>query len=195
MTAAPAKEAKPRLHRSTWVFAGFRALVAGGPDAIKVEPIARELGTTKGSFYWHFKDLGDLKAAMLAAWEELATTEITSSVRRAALSPRDRVMLLVDRVSVIPDAEAGGQAVEPAIRDWGRIDPAARAVLERVDAQRLADLRAFLAEAGLGYMDAAEGAVRFYAAVIGLEYLRITCGIDMGPPLRAVAEDILGRAG
>lgn len=192
MTSGTPKGAKARLHRSDWVLAGFRALVAGGPEAIRVEPIARELNATKGSFYWHFKDLNDLRSAMLAAWEELATTEITAPIRRSGLSPRDQVMLLADRVSDIPEVEAGGLAVEPAVRDWGRTDPQARAVLERVDAQRLADLCAFLGAAGLATGRASEGAVRFYSAVIGLEALRMTAGIEMQAPLRAVAEAILG---
>lgn len=188
----PNKEpARARLGRSDWVMAGFRALVAAGPEAIKVEPIARDIGATKGSFYWHFKTLRELHAAMLEAWELLATTEITGSVRRAALSPRDRVLLLVDLVSAVPQDEVGGMAVEPALRDWGRTAPLARAVLQRVDAQRLADLRAFFADAGLDSAAAAEGAVRFYAAVIGLENLRITCGVEMRPALRSVAVSIL----
>ncbi|MEZ5798393.1 MAG: TetR/AcrR family transcriptional regulator [Paracoccaceae bacterium] len=182
---------RPRLHRTDWVLAGFRALVAGGPEAIRVEPIARDLGATKGSFYWHFKDLRELRQTMLDAWEALASTEITAAVRRSGLGPRDRVMLLADRVSALPEAEAGGLAVEPALRDWGRTDPMARSVLERVDAQRLADLGDFLGAAGLDRDAAAEGALRFYAAVIGLENLRITCGIDMRAPLRAVARAIL----
>jgi AcrR family transcriptional regulator len=191
MNEKTSKTDKPRLHRSDWVLAGFRALAQGGVDALRVEPIARALGATKGSFYWHFKDLADLKAAMLAAWEVLATTEITAAVRREGLSPRERVLLLADKVSVLPEAEAGGLAVEPAVRDWGRVDPRARAVLERVDAQRLADLCGFLGDAGLDPGPASEGAVRFYAAVIGLEALRVTAGIAMRAPLRAVAEAIL----
>lgn len=193
MMAAVAK-AKTRLSRSDWILAGFRALVSGGPDAIRVEALARDLAATKGSFYWHFKDLRDLHGAMLQAWETLASTEVTAAARRPDLSPRDRVLLLVDRVAAIPAAESGGQAVEPAMRDWGRTDPLAREVLERVDARRLADLRDFLGETGLTFMQAAEAAVRFYAAVIGLENLRISCGIDMVVPLRAVAELILAEA-
>ena len=186
--------AKARLTRSDWVLAGFRALLAAGPDAIRVEALARDLRATKGSFYWHFKDLPDLRLAMLTAWEALASTRITEALRQSALSPRDRVLTLADRVATLPAVEEGGLALEPAIRDWGRVDPLARSVLERVDARRIADLSDFLGEAGLPYMQAASAAVRFYAAVIGLENLRITCGIDMGPPLRAVAEDILDRA-
>lgn len=188
------RAAKARLTRSDWVLAGFRALLAAGPDAIRVEALARDLRATKGSFYWHFKDLADLRLSMLAAWEALASTQITEALRHSPLSPRDRVLSLADRVATLPAAEEGGLALEPAIRDWGRVDPMARAVLERVDSRRIADLSDFLGEAGLPYLQAATAAVRFYAAVIGLENLRITCGLDMGPPLRAVAEDILAQA-
>jgi len=181
---------KPRLSRSDWIMAGFRALVIGGADAIRIEALARELGATKGSFYWHFKDLHALHAAMLAAFESLATTEITSAVRRAG-DARAQAMRLVDLVSAQPEAEAGGAALEPALRDWARVDQLARSTMERVDAQRLADLCGFLTQAGMDTARAAEGAVRFYAAMIGLEALRITCGVDMRGPLAAVAMDIL----
>ena len=190
--AAAAPRARPKLAPSDWIMAGFRALVAAGPDAVRVEALARELGATKGSFYWHFKDLSGFHAAMLDAFEQLATTGITGPVRRAGGPPRAQVLRLAEIVSTLPEAEAGGAALEPALRDWGRTDPLARAVLERVDAHRLADLCAFLGEAGLDSARAAEGAVRFYAAVLGLESLRITCGVDMRGPLRAVARAILG---
>ncbi len=189
-TAAPAR---PKLTRSDWIMAGFDALVGGGHEAIRVEALARDLGTTKGSFYWHFKDLRAFHAAMLEAFERLATTGITFSARRGGGPPRERVMRLVEAVSTLPEDECDGAALEPALRDWGRTDPLARAVLERVDARRLADLCAFLGEAGLDAARASEGAVRLYAAVLGLESLRITCGVDMRGPLTAVALAILGE--
>jgi len=197
ISAAPVSalpdRARPRLTPSDWIMAGFRALVAGGPEAVRIEALARDLGATKGSFYWHFKDLRGFHAAMLEAFERLATTEITTAVRRAGGDPLTQVLRLAAMVSALPEAESGGAALEPALRDWGRTDPLARATLERVDAQRLADLCAFLGEAGLDTSRAAEGAVRFYAAVLGLEALRITCGIGMRGPLVAVARAILGE--
>ncbi|MFN3661424.1 TetR family transcriptional regulator [Yoonia sp.] len=42
-----------------WLMAGFRALASHGPSALRAAALARDLGTTKGSFYWHFKDLPD----------------------------------------------------------------------------------------------------------------------------------------
>lgn len=184
-------EPRGRLQPSDWIWAGFRALVQGGPQALRVEPIARELGTTKGSFYWHFADLAALKATMLEAWAQAATTDITTAVRQSGLPAREQLLMLVERVSIPPHAEAGGDAVEPSIRDWGRTDSMARQVLERVDRQRLADLRDFFAAAGLAPTAARQAAALLYATVIGLESLRLTAGITMREPLRALAEQLL----
>ena len=184
-------EPRGRLQPADWVWAGFRALVQGGPQALRVEPIARGLATTKGSFYWHFVDLAALRAAMLEAWVQVATTDITTAVRQSGLPARAQLLLLVEKVSVAPDAEAGGDAVEPAIRDWGRTDALARQVLERVDRQRLDDLQAFFGAAGLAPTAASQAAAVFYATVIGLESLRLTAKISMREPLLALAERLL----
>lgn len=183
------KTGKQNLGRVDWVLAGYRALVLGGVAGLKVEALAREMATTKGSFYWHFKNMDELQAEMLAVWERLATAEITAAVQRSGLDPQDQLMMLVDMVSVQPGPELGGVAVEPALRDWGRTDPKARAVLERVDRQRLADLQGFLAAAGVAEVEA--GALRIYAAVVGLEALRMTTGTQMRGPLRGVVQAVL----
>lgn len=180
---------KTRLGRPDWVLAGYRALVRGGPGALKIEALARDIGATKGSFYWHFKGLSDLHAAMLDNWERLATAEITSAVQASGLAPVAQLRLLVEMVSILPGPEFGGAAVEPALRDWGRTESRARAVLERVDRQRLADLRGFLAAAGVRDVEA--GALTLYAAVIGLENLRMTTGVVMRDPLHAVLDAVL----
>jgi len=65
-----------RLSRDRWIDAGFRALTEKGPQALKAEPLARGLNTTKGSFYWHFKDVPAFQAEMLACWEKQATQDI-----------------------------------------------------------------------------------------------------------------------
>jgi len=46
-----------RLTRDIWIDAGLKALVSDGPAALAAEPMARRMKTTKGSFYWHFKDV------------------------------------------------------------------------------------------------------------------------------------------
>ncbi len=186
--------ARTRLQPGDWVVAGFRALARGGPQSVGVESLARELKATKGSFYWHFADLATLKLAMLTTWEQLATTEITASVRESGLSARDKLFLLVEKVSITPSEKFGGNAIEPAIREWGRAEPLARAALERVDRQRLADLREFLRAAGLAPMAISQAAVVIYASVIGLESLRLSAGVGMREPLLGLVEQILATS-
>lgn len=194
-TQAAAKPGtRARLQPGDWVVAGFRALARSGPQAVGVESLARELKATKGSFYWHFADLAALKLAMLQTWEQWATTDITAAVQSSGLSARDQLFLLVEKVSITPGEEFGGNAIEPAIREWGRAEPLARAALERVDRQRLADLREFLRAAGLAPMAISQAAVVIYAAVIGLEGLRLTAGVGMREPLLALLEQILSTA-
>lgn len=182
---------KPKLGRNDWVLAGLRALVRGGIAAVRVEALARDLKATKGSFYWHFKDLSELHDLMLELWEMVATTAITTAVKGSGRDGRGQLMMLVDMVSVQPGDVFGGAAVEPALRDWGRIDLRARAVVERVDRQRLEDLGGFLAAAGVPEQTREERARLIYAGVIGLEHLRLTTGAEMCRPLRALVEKML----
>lgn len=190
---SPTSAAAPRarLQPADWVAAGFRALARGGIAAVGVEALARELAATKGSFYWHFSDLAALKVAMLQTWEQLATTDITAAVRNSGLTPRQQLDLLVEKVSAPPDSAYGGNAVEPAIREWGRADPLAHAAQQRVDSQRLSDLREFLRAAGLPPLAISQAAVVIYAAVLGLEQLRLSAGVGMREPLLALVEQLL----
>ena len=56
-------KAPTQLSREAWIEAALARWPSGGLDAIAVEPLATRLGTTKGSFYWHFKDRADLVIA------------------------------------------------------------------------------------------------------------------------------------
>lgn len=187
-------EQRSRLGRNDWVLAGLRALVRGGIQAVRVEPLARDIGATKGSFYWHFRDLAALQQEMLFFWEEMATKAITAAVKASGRDGFGQLMLLVDMVSILPGEVFGGVEIEPALRDWGRTDPRARQVLERVDRQRLADLAGFLAEAGVPEAERMPKAHLIYAAVIGLEGLRLTVGADMGAYLTALVSGLVGGA-
>ena len=97
----------------------------------------------------------------------------------------------MEKVSAPPDSTYGGNAVEPAIREWGRADPLAHAAQQRVDSQRLSDLREFLRAAGLPPLAISQAAVVIYAAVLGLEQLRLSAGVGMREPLLALVEQLL----
>ena len=164
---------KSRLSPQEWINAGFRALTQYGPEGLRVEPIARALGATKGSFYWHFKDLGALQMAMLAYWEEVATHRV---IAKLAEVPQGlpRLMALAKAVTTPHEAQ-GGAGAEAAIRGWARaFSPAAEAV-GRVDAARLEFLTGCLDDIGQDDPDIAR---LIYAAHLGLEQLSINNTID-----------------
>src|SRR6187455_2093287 len=74
--ATAEKSKATRLDAAAWVVAAFDALADGGIDAVRVEPLAKALGITKGSFYWHFADRRALLDAMLTAWADGRTAAI-----------------------------------------------------------------------------------------------------------------------
>jgi AcrR family transcriptional regulator len=107
------KTTSSRLSREKWLKAGFEALAEAGAQALKAEPLARRLGTTKGSFYWHFADVPDFHNALLGQWEEMAISRIVTALA-SEYTPTGRLRRMGQ---VIADKGAGG-VIEPAIRAW-----------------------------------------------------------------------------
>ena len=57
----PLRQPQPR--HDAWIEAAFRRACGRGIDAVRVDPLAKQLGVTRGSFYWHFKDRAALRGA------------------------------------------------------------------------------------------------------------------------------------
>src|ERR687897_1026670 len=72
--------APTRTPRTSWIDEGLRALAAGGPDAVRIEPLAQTLGVTKGGFYWHFDDRRALLEEILDTWERASVDEVIERV-------------------------------------------------------------------------------------------------------------------
>ena len=113
--------------------AAARRLVSGGSEAVAIEPLARDVGVTKGSFYWHFRDRPALLVALLADWEDRATVPLLDRLKRMGGGPADRLAALMATV-----AAEGGGSLDPAMRAWAQNDSRAAASVGRVDAARLA---------------------------------------------------------
>src|SRR3984885_13153064 len=129
-----------RTPRATWVDAGLQALAAGGPDAVRVELLAKSLGVTRGGFYGQFENRGALLEAMLDAWEQAAIGEVFEQVERSGGDARTKIRppgALTFSNTLLP--------IELAVRDWSRRDAAVAARLRRVDNRRMAYLRSLFA--------------------------------------------------
>jgi AcrR family transcriptional regulator len=162
---------KPRLTPDEWIKASFTALTAGGPQAIRAEPIARALKVSKGSFYWHFADVPALKKAMLDHWARAATQDVIDLVESKASSAKDRLRLLVQISTASNHDEYGGALAEAAIRDWARYDENAAKALKSVDQQRLIFVETQFRAHGTPKAQCRQNANILYAALIGLAHL------------------------
>lgn len=131
-----------RTPREAWVGAGLRALSSGGPDAVRVEALAKSLGVTKGGFYWHFADRDALLEAMLDAWEQRLVDQAVTSADTGGGAARTRLRRLFALVESNPSLVD----LELAVRDWGRRSPSVARRVRRVDDRRMAYLRPLFAE-------------------------------------------------
>lgn len=156
-------EESPAVGREAWVAAGLRALAAGGIEAVRVEVLARELGMTKGSFYWHFADRRALLDAIVARWEEASTTDVIAEVDGKGGSPAERLA----RLLALCFRGGGIDRIESAIRRWGSIDEAIHPILARIDDARLAYVAKLLIEHGLPAPVARDRSRILYLALIG----------------------------
>ncbi|SLN58553.1 Bacterial regulatory proteins, tetR family [Roseovarius litorisediminis] len=163
MTSAPSK----RLNAQDWLQTGFQALLQDGPEALKAEPLARRLGATKGSFYWHFADVPAYHAALLAQWETQAITDIVNALADE-YTDVGRLRRMGQVIAQKGASDQMGLTAEPAIRAWAKGNAKAFETVARVDAKRLAYLGDLLYKTGIGN---AEMARIIYAASIGMEEL------------------------
>lgn len=150
-----------RLSREAWIGAGLKQLVAGGVDTVRVEPLARELGVTKGSFYWHFADRSALLEAVLETWQANTTTAIIDEVERDGGDAHERMRRL-SRIASDLDGRP-----ENAVRAWAATDGKAAKVVAEMDAARLAYLEKLYAEMGFDAQNARARAEFVYQALIG----------------------------
>jgi AcrR family transcriptional regulator len=123
--------------RAKWIEEGLNALAAGGPDAVRVEPLARSLGVTKGGFYGHFGDRRTLLEEMLDAWERTMVDDVIDRVEEEG----DNAKARLHRLFTIATSGPGLLKAELAIRDWARRDEAVAQRVRRVDDRRMDYMR------------------------------------------------------
>ena len=136
--------ATTRTPRSRWVDAGLRALASGGPDAVRIESLARALGVTKGGFYWQFDDRRALLDEMLGVWERVGVDDVIERVEGGGGDARSKLRRLFGLVG--SKGREGGLKIDLAFRDWARRDPFVAKRQRRIDNRRMDYLRSLFRE-------------------------------------------------
>jgi AcrR family transcriptional regulator len=169
--------APTRTPRGGWIDEGLRALAAGGPDAVRIEALAKALDVTKGGFYWHFDDRRALLEEMLDRWERVGVDEVIERVEGEGGDARAKLR----RLSAIAGSSEERLRIDLAVRDWARREKAVAKRLRRVDNRRMDYMRSLF---GAFCVDEDEIEVRcivFYSLWIGSNFI----AADHGPRSRA----------
>jgi AcrR family transcriptional regulator len=154
-----------RTPRSEWIRQGLRALAAGGPDAVRIEPLAKELGVSRGGFYWHFEDRSALLAAMLDTWEQATTEEVAERLEKEGgdTTAKLRQLFTLTSPSVVK--------TDLAVRDWARRDQAVAERLRRIDNRRMGHLRALFADLSTDPAEVEASCLLTFSLLIGNHYI------------------------
>jgi AcrR family transcriptional regulator len=145
--------------RNEWLEAAVAAFAEGGVDAVRVEALGRQLGVTKGSFYWHFTDRPALLGAVLDRWEASARALLAAG--GAQPTAEARLMALLRGL-----ARPGDGLGDAEIFAWARRE---RSVAERVsviERERIVFMRQQLSDMGAPLGDAHRRAEAAYLAAL-----------------------------
>ncbi|MET0735062.1 MAG: TetR/AcrR family transcriptional regulator [Microbacterium sp.] len=176
-----------RLSREDWVDAAYARFSEDGIAAVAVEPVARALGATKGSFYWHFSDRRALVDAVLDRWRQLETEQLIEEVERVP-DPGARLAALFQIIGH-RSTERSGERTLYADAAAAQVREPVSAVTER-RVQYLADL---LEECGVSPDEAGRRAIMLVSAIVGFQQLLASGWVPSAHP-RALIDTLYGVA-
>jgi len=165
------KSERSRLTAEDWEHAALQMIADQGVGALAVEALARQLGVTKGSFYWHFRSREALLQAALERWEQYGEREVLGQIEQIA-DPRKRLPELFRRVAHELQPHRVYAALLKAL-DHPLVVP----VMARVSQRRTEFLNTAYREAGLPTREALNRARLTYAAYVGFLQLNFTLGL------------------
>jgi len=149
-----------RLTQSEWLNHGLALLGREGPGALKVGAMAAGLGVSRGSFYWHFRNIGEFEALLLEEWQKISTDQVIDELDARPGDP-DRLKNLLRL------AFSGQRRLDHAVRTWAAQDSKVAGIVAAVDGRRIARLARLLTDAGIDGTTAAQRALFLYWAFLG----------------------------
>lgn len=166
--STPAKRAgadRPTLTPADWEQAALELIAEKGVSGLGVEPLARRLGITKGSFYWHFPGRDELLGQALKRWENQDRYHLKLALS-ADMQPAERLAQFVWRTSRQTLTHRIYLALCAAPHD-----PKVGPVIRRVTSRRIKYLTAAFRELGLDRPAARQRAILVYSSYVG--YLQL----------------------
>jgi AcrR family transcriptional regulator len=149
-----------RLTSGDWIEFALTTLARKGHDALKADVLARKLGVSRGSFYWHFADLRTFHSQVIAHWKQVATEAIIADI--------ERHQSLEQRLdALLRHAFGDGSILEIRMRRWADGNEEASLALRDVDRRRRDYLSKLLIETGIAEPQASIRAQLLYWTYLG----------------------------
>ncbi len=148
-----------RFSAADWIKAGYAALSAEGFGALKADVLAKKLDVSRGSFYWHFADVGAFHRAVIAHWRQTTTEAVIAGLKRRGDAGRLGWLLR--------NALSNDSRMELAMRAWAAQDATAAEAVATVDQRRLGYIVTLLREQGVAAKRARTLAAIYYWTYLG----------------------------
>ena len=143
MPRKPTSAQKQHMSRSDWLAHALEILKKEGGSVLTIEILAKRLGVSRGSFYWHFKDRTDFVRQIVEHWSLIFTQGVAGDTDGIQTSAQEKLLALMEQI-------VGEQLnrYDIAIRAWASHDPVASDMVKEVDDFRLRYVRSLFAEMG-----------------------------------------------
>ncbi|MCJ8310864.1 MAG: TetR/AcrR family transcriptional regulator [Rhizobiaceae bacterium] len=153
----------PTLGKADWIGAALNCLVSEGVEAVQITRLAKALGVTRGSFYWHFTDRQNLLDCVLDEWRAANLPVIEQELAKAA-SLSEGILAFFAIWEINPQFSAH---LDHAVRDWARLDEGVLDIVRREDAQRIGTIAELFQRFGFEEDEAEVRARVLYFAQVG----------------------------
>jgi AcrR family transcriptional regulator len=165
-SAAAAARAGSRLTVEDWIDAGFAVIAQDGMRSVKIDSLCARLGVTKGSFYWHFSDIGAYFRALAEAWGGAQRASRASLEGASTLPPHERLSAMMRHLT-----SPRQWMLERAMREWARWDPTVAVEVRASDRWVFSEVQRAFREAGFSPREATIRARAAFAAGVGFIHL------------------------
>jgi AcrR family transcriptional regulator len=161
MATSSKKRVIRRRTPEDWIRAGIEGLLKHGVKGVRIASLARELGVTPGSFYWHFRDRDRFRDQVLEFWIKQMVARVAAVVAQAGEG--------TEPIRALPGilAERGLADYDAAMRTWALEDPVVAVAVAKADTLRVRRMTGFLENAGFSKDGAALRAQTLFFVFLG----------------------------
>jgi AcrR family transcriptional regulator len=133
-----------------------------GPEALRATRLARELGVTTGSFYWHFESADRFREDLQRYWKDEVVVGLVREARQRAEHPAKALEELSELIRT-----RKAYRYDRGMRSWAKHDDGARRTVELADSWRKEILSELIGVSGPGQQEADDRAALVGAAWVG----------------------------